>query len=36
MVDLYVCMVQRGLKTIEQIPVRYRAQVQTILDALEK
>ena len=36
MVDLYVAMVMRGLKTIEQIPVRYREQVKEILAQLEK
>lgn len=36
MVDLYVCMVQRGLKKIEQVPVRYREQVQAILDTIEE
>ena len=36
MVDMYVAMVQRGLKTIEQVPVRYREQVKEILAQLEK
>lgn len=36
MIDLYVAMVQRGLKTLEEIPVRYRAKVKEILDELEK
>lgn len=36
MVDMYVCMVQRGLKTIEQIPIRYREEVRRILEELEK
>lgn len=36
MVDMYVAMVQRGIKTIEQVPVRYREQVKEILDQLEK
>lgn len=36
MVDMYVCMVQRGLKTIEQIPIRYREEVKRILTELEK
>lgn len=36
MVDLYVAMVQRGLKTIDQVPVRYREQVKEILEQLEK
>lgn len=36
MVDAYVAMVMRGLKTIEEIPVRYRQQVEDILNKLEK
>ena len=36
LVDMYVAMVQRGLKTIDQVPVRYRAEVQAILEGLEK
>ena len=36
MVDMYVAMVQRGIKTIDQVPVRYREQVKKILDQLEK
>lgn len=36
MVDMYVAMVQRGIKTIEQVPIRYREQVKKILDQLEK
>lgn len=36
MVDMYVAMVQRGLKTIEQVPVRYREEVARILKELEK
>lgn len=36
MVDMYVCMVQRGLKTIEQVPARYREEVRRILTELEK
>ena len=35
LVDMYVAMVQRGLKTIDQVPIRYRAEVQAILEALE-
>ena len=30
MVDMYVAMVQRGLKTIEQVPIRYREEVKKI------
>lgn len=36
MVDMYVAMVQRGLKTIEQVPTRYREEVARILSELEK
>ena len=36
MVELYVVMVQRGLKTIEQVPARYRKQVEAILKAVEE
>lgn len=36
MVDMYICMIQRGLKTIEQIPTRYREEVRRILEELEK
>ena len=36
MVDMYVAMVQRGLKTIEQVPMRYREEVRRILTELEK
>ena len=36
MVELYVVMIQRGLKTIDQVPVRYRKQVEAILEAVEK
>ena len=35
MVELYVIMVQRGFKTIDQVPVRYREQVKAILEAFE-
>ena len=34
MVDMYVAMVQRGLKTIEKVPVRYREEVTEILAKL--
>ena len=34
-VDMYVAMVQRGLKTIDQVPARYREQVKEILIQLE-
>lgn len=36
MVDMYVAMVIRGLKTIDEVPVRYREQVKEILNSLEK
>ena len=36
MVDMYVAMVIRGLKTIEEVPLRYREEVRKILEALEK
>ena len=36
MVDMYVAMVMRGLKTIEEVPVRYREEVKKVLDKLEK
>ena len=36
MVDMYVAMVMRGLKTIEEIPARYREEVKKVLDKLEK
>ena len=36
MVDLYVAMIQRGLKTIDEVPTRYREQVKEVLAQLEK
>lgn len=36
MVDMYVAMVQRGLKKLEQVPQRYRAEVARILEELDK
>ena len=36
LVELYVAMVMRGLKTIEQVPARYREEVKAILNELEK
>lgn len=36
MVELYVVMIQRGLKTIDQVPARYREEVKAILDEVEK
>ena len=32
MVELYVVMVQRGLKSLDQVPARYREQVAEILN----
>lgn len=32
MVDMYVMMVQRQLKKIEQVPVRYREQVKKLIE----
>lgn len=34
MVDFYVVAIQRGLKTIEDVPKMYKAQVQAMLEAL--
>lgn len=36
MVDLYIAMVIRGLKTIDEVPLRYREEVKKILEQLEK
>lgn len=36
MVELYVAMIQRGLKTIDQVPARYREQVRALLEAVEE
>lgn len=33
MVDLYVRLIQEGKRTIEEVPERYRAEVQGKLDA---
>ena len=35
MVELYVVMVQRGLRTIDQVPTRYREQVRALLESVE-
>ena len=35
MINMYVCMVQREIKDIKEVPVRYRAKVQEIIDQLE-
>lgn len=36
MVELYALMVIRGLKTIDQVPVRYREKVRALLEELDK
>ena len=36
MVDMYVAMIMRGLKTIDEVPLRYREEVKLILEQLEK
>lgn len=36
MVDMYVAMCIRGLKTIDEVPLRYREEVRLILEKLEK
>lgn len=36
MVELYVVMIQRKLKTIDQVPERYREEVQALLKEIEK
>ena len=36
MVDMYIAMIMRGLKTIDEIPLRYREEVRLILEQLEK
>lgn len=33
MIELYCRLVAEGKRTIEQLPERYRAEVQAILDA---
>jgi len=33
MVTIYYRMVKEGLRTIEQVPEKYRAAVQALLDA---
>ena len=35
MVELYVVMIQRGLKTLEEVPDRYRAKVEKLLKEVE-
>ena len=36
MVELYVVMVQSGLRTIDQVPTRYREQVRALLESVEQ
>ena len=36
MVELYVVMIQRGLRTIDQVPARYREQVRALLEQVEQ
>ena len=36
MVDMYIAMIMRGLKTVDEIPLRYREEVRLILEQLEK
>ena len=36
MVDMYVAMIMRGLKTIGEIPLRYREEVKQIIEQLER
>lgn len=33
MVELYFTLVREGKRTLEQVPERYRAEVQAMLDA---
>lgn len=35
MVELYVVMVQRNLKKLEQVPERYRKEVEELLAAVK-
>ena len=36
MVELYVVLIQRGLRTLEQVPQRYRAKVEELLAEILK
>ena len=36
MIDMYVAMIMRGLKTVDEVPLRYREDVRRILEELEK
>ena len=36
MIDMYVAMIMRGLKTVDEVPLRYREDVRRILEELER
>lgn len=36
MVEMYVAMCMRGLKTVDEVPLRYREDVRRVLEELEK
>ena len=36
MVDMYVAMIMRGLKTVDEVPLRYREEARRILEELKK
>jgi hypothetical protein len=33
MAQVYYNLIKKGLRTIEQVPIRWRAEVQALLDA---
>jgi hypothetical protein len=33
MAQIYYSLIKKGLKTIEDVPLRWRTEVQTLLDA---
>lgn len=33
MAQIYYNLIKKGLRTIEQVPIRWRAEVQALLDA---
>ncbi|MGX4512537.1 CD1375 family protein [Clostridioides difficile] len=35
MAAIYVGLIERGLKTIDQVPVKYREEVRKMCEALE-
>ena len=35
MAQIYYNLIKKGLRTIEQVPIRWRADVQALLDAEE-